>query len=50
MNQFLRRQKLPKLTQEETDNPNSPVSINEMEPMISNLPQNKSPDPGGFTD
>ena len=31
MGKFLERRKLPKLKQEETDNPNSPTSLKEIE-------------------
>lgn len=39
---------LPKLNQEETDNLNRPLSSNEIEAVIKNLPKNKSPGPNGF--
>ena len=48
MDAFLETYKLPKLNQEETDNLNRPISSNEFEAVIKNLPKNKSPEPDGF--
>ena len=43
MDAFLETYKLPKLNQEETDNLNRPISSNEIEAVIKNLPKNKRP-------
>jgi len=48
-NQFLERHKLPKLTQQEIGNVNKPVSVEEIESIINNLPKQKAPDPDEFT-
>ena len=49
MDKFLKRYNLPKLTQEEIDYLNRPVSIKHLESIINNLPKQKAPDPDGFT-
>ena len=49
MNKFLERYNLPRLTQEEIENMNRPITSNEIETVIKNLPTNKSPGPDGFT-
>lgn len=41
IDKFLERYKLPKLTQEETDNSNTPISIEEIEFIVENLPTKK---------
>ena len=46
---FLEKYNLPKLSQEETENLNRPITTTEMETVIRNLPANKSPGPDGFT-
>ena len=46
---FLERYNLPRLNQEEIENINRPVTSNEIETVIKNLPVNKSPGPDGFT-
>ena len=50
MDKFLKRYNLPRLNQEETENMNRPITSNEIETVIKNLPTNKSPGPDGFTD
>ena len=49
MDKFLERYNLPRLNQEETENINRPITSNEIETVIKNLPTNKSPGPDGFT-
>ena len=49
MDKFLERYKFPRLNQEEIENMNSPITRNEIETVIKNLPTNKSPGPDGFT-
>ena len=49
MDKFLKRYKLPRLNHEEIENMNRPITRNEIETVIKNLPTNKSPGPGGFT-
>ena len=49
MGKFLERYNLPRLNQEEIENMNRPISRNEIETLIKNLPANKSPGPDGFT-
>ena len=49
MDKFLERYNLPRLNQEETENRNRPITRNEIETVIKNLPTNKSPGPDGFT-
>ena len=43
MNRFLEKFNLPRLNQEETESMNSPITSNETEAVIKNLPKNKSP-------
>ena len=43
MDKFLERYNLPRLDQEETGNMNRPITSNEIESVIKNLPTNKSP-------
>ena len=49
MDKFLERYNLPRLNQEEIENTNGPITSNEIETVIKNLPTNKSPGPDGFT-
>ena len=49
MDKFLERYNLPRLNLEEIENTNRPITSNEIEPVIKNLPTNKSPGPDGFT-
>ena len=49
MGKFLERYNLPRLNQEEIENMNRPITSNEIETVIKNLPTNKSPGPNGFT-
>ena len=45
---FLENHKLPKLEQEEIENPNRTITREEIEAVIKNLPRHKSPGPDGF--
>ena len=49
MDTFLERYNLQRLNQEETENMTRPITSNEIETVIKNLPTNKSPGPDGFT-
>ena len=49
MHKFLERYNLPRLNQEKIENMNRPITSNEIETVIKNLPRNKSPGPDGFT-
>ena len=44
MDKFLERHNLPRLKQEEIENMNRPITSNEMETVIKNLPTNKVQD------
>ena len=48
MDKFLNTHTLPKLKQEETENLNRPITIEEIESVMKNLPTSKSPGPEGF--
>ena len=50
MAKFLERYNFPRMNQEELENINRPITSNEIETAIKNLPTNKSPGPDGFTD
>ena len=49
MEKFLERYNLPRLNQETIENMNRPITSNEIETVVKNLPTNKSPGPDGFT-
>ena len=49
MYKFLKKYNLPTLNQEEIENMNRPITSNEIETVIKNLPTNTSPGPDGFT-
>ena len=49
MDKFLGKHNLPRLSQEETENTNRPITSTEIETVIKNLPTNKSPGLDGFT-
>ena len=47
---FLAKHNLPRLNQEEIENINRPITSTEIEPVIKNLPINKSTGQDGFTE
>ena len=49
MDNFLEEYNLLRLTQEETENLNRPITSNEIELVLKKLPKNKIPGPDGFT-
>ena len=49
MDRFLEKFKVSRLNQEEIEIMNNPITSTEIEAMIKNLPQDKSPGPDGFT-
>ena len=48
MDKFLEKYNLTRLNQEEIENMNRPITSNEIESVIKNLPTNRSPGPDGF--
>ena len=48
MDKLLNTHTLLKLKWEEVENLNRPITSEEIEPVIKNLPTNKSPEPDGF--
>ena len=49
MDKFLDKHNLLRLSQEEIENINRPITSTEIETVIKNLQTNKSPGPDGFT-
>ena len=49
MDKFLETYNIPRLNQEEIENMNTPITSNEIETLIKNIPTDKSPGPDGFT-
>ena len=49
MDKFLERYNFPRLNEEELENINRPITSNEVETVIKNLPTNKNPGQYGFT-
>ena len=49
MDRFLKKVNLLRLNQEEIEIMNIPITSTEIEPVIKDLPKNKSPWPDGFT-
>ena len=49
MDRFLERFNLPRLNQEEIETMSNSITSTEIEPVVKNLPKNKSPGPDGFT-
>ena len=49
MDKFLGTYSLPRLSQEETENMNIPITINKIEAVTKNLPTNKNPRLDEFT-
>ena len=48
MNRFLEKFNLPRLNQKDTEILNNPITSTEIEAVINNLPNNRSPGPDGF--
>jgi hypothetical protein len=49
MDKFLDRKQVPKLTQDQVNDLNSPISPKEIEAVINSLPTKTSPGPNGFS-
>ena len=49
METFLEKYNLPKLSEEEAESLNRPITPNEIETVIKKLPTHKCPGPDGFT-
>ena len=49
MDKFLERYNLLRLNQGKIENMNRPITSNDIETVIKNLPTNKSPEPDGIT-
>ena len=49
MDKFLEKHNRPRPNQEEVENINRPITSNEIETVIKNLPTNKSAGPNGLT-
>ena len=49
MDKFLEKYNFPKLSQEEIEDLNKPITNTEIETVIRNLPVNKRPGPDSFT-
>ena len=49
MNRFFKKFNLPRLNQGEIEIMNNPITSTEIEAVVKNLPENKSPGPDGFT-
>ena len=49
MDKFLERYNFPRLNRKELENINRPITSNEIETVIKDLPTHKSPGPDGFT-
>ena len=50
VDKFLEAYNLPRLNPEEIENLTKSITSKEIEPIIKNLPKNKSPGPDGFND
>ena len=49
MDEFFKKYYIPKLSQEEIENLNRPITSTKIETVIKTIPTNKSPGPDGFT-
>ena len=49
MDRYLEKFDLPRLYREDIEIMNNPIASTEIEAVIKNLPENKSPEPDGFT-